>query len=176
MTAEAPPPYLAGLRLAGRRVVVVGAGRVLARRLGTLLDSGARLVVVSPLAAPPVRAVARAARLTWHERDYRLGDLAGAWYALACTDDPQVNAAVVAEAEAARIFCVRADDGSLGTAVTPASARDGQVQLAVLAGGDFRASRHLRDRLAAQLTAAGQLAPATFRPGAPRPPRSASEG
>ena len=32
-------------------------------------------------------------------REYRDGDLDGAWYAIAATDDPHVNAAVVAEAE-----------------------------------------------------------------------------
>ncbi len=62
-----------------------------------------------------------------------------------------VNAAVVAEAEARRVWCVRADDGALGSAVTPATAQHEQHQIAVLAGGDFRASRRLRDRLAALL-------------------------
>ena len=149
--AHSSPPYLAGLRFDGRRVVVVGGGRVLARRLGILLASGPELVVVSPAVAPAVLRAAEAGDLVWHERPYRSGDLRGAWYAMACTDDPEVNAAVVAEAVTHRIFCVRADDGSLGTAVTPASAREGDVQLAVLTGGDFRASRRLRDRFAADL-------------------------
>ena len=54
-------------------------------------------------------------------RPFRDGDLDGAWYAIAATDDPDVNAAVVAEAERRRIFCVRADVGREGTAVTPAT-------------------------------------------------------
>lgn len=149
--APSSPPYLAGLRLEGRSVVVVGGGRVLARRLPTLLDAGADLTVVAPVLAPAILRSARAGDLLWRERVYQVGDLAGAWYAMACTDDPAVNAAVVAESVADRIFCVRADDGDLGTAVTPASARQGDFQLAVLAGGDFRASRRLRDRFAAEL-------------------------
>lgn len=143
-----PAPYLAGLRLSGRRVVVVGAGRVLSRRLSTLLASGPQLHVVSQEATPRIRAAADAGQLTWVPRPYREGDLDGAWYALACTDDPDVNARVVADAEALRLWCVRADDGAHGSAVTPATARHEGLHVAVLAGGDFRASRRLRDRLA----------------------------
>ena len=61
--------------------------------------------------------------LRWTARPYRDGDLDGAWYAIACTDDPAVNAAVAAEAERARVFCVRADDAPAGSAVTPAVGR-----------------------------------------------------
>ena len=61
------------------------------------------------------------AGITLTLRDFRDGDLDGAWYAIAATDDPAVNAAVVAEAERRRIFCVRADIAREGTAVTPAS-------------------------------------------------------
>ncbi|MYW03315.1 NAD(P)-dependent oxidoreductase, partial [Streptomyces sp. SID3343] len=43
-----PPAYPAGLRLEGRRVVVVGAGTVAQRRLPALLDAGADVLVVAP--------------------------------------------------------------------------------------------------------------------------------
>lgn len=155
MTADAPPAYLAGLRLHGRRVVVIGAGRVAARRMGALLESGARVHVVSPVVHEAVAAAARAGDLTLEERPYASGDLADAWYALAATDSPAVNAAIIAEAERARVFCVRADDGDGGLAVTPATARRAGVQVGVLAGGDFRRSRLLRDQLAAQLPPEG---------------------
>ena len=114
-----PEPYLVGLDLAGRRVVVVGGGSVAQRRLVGLLAAGAVMEVIAPEVTPAVEAMA--AELTWTARPYRDGDLDGAWYAIACTDDPAVNAAVVEEAERARIFCVRADDAPEGSAVTPAS-------------------------------------------------------
>lgn len=149
-----PPAYLVGLHLAGRRVVIVGGGRVTARRLPILLAAGADVHVICPAAHGHVEAAAAAGELTWHTREYRPGDLSGAWYAMAATDIPAVNERVVAEAEADRIFCVRADDGALGQAVTPATARRGAVQVGVLSGGDFRVSRRLRDELAAHLPGA----------------------
>ena len=63
------------------------------------------------------------------------GDLDGAWYALAATDDPEVNAAIVAECTRHRVFCVRADIAKDGTAVTPATAHYDGLTLGVLAGG-----------------------------------------
>jgi uroporphyrin-III C-methyltransferase/precorrin-2 dehydrogenase/sirohydrochlorin ferrochelatase len=128
-------PYLAGLRLAGRRVVVVGGGTVAQRRLPALLAGGAAVVVVSPEVTPAVEGMVGAGELAWERRRYAAGDLAGAWYAMALTDDPEVNAAVVAEAEAARVFCVRADDAPRGTAVTPASGEQDGVRVGVLTWG-----------------------------------------
>lgn len=145
------PVYLAGLHLHGRRVVLVGAGRVVARRLSTLRAAGAVLDIVAPQAHPHVAAAAAAQQVRWQRRDYAPGDLDGAWYAMAATDDPAVNAAVVAEAESRRVFCVRADAGPLGQAVTPASGRRGRVQVAVTTGGDYRLARRLRDELLSRL-------------------------
>jgi uroporphyrin-III C-methyltransferase/precorrin-2 dehydrogenase/sirohydrochlorin ferrochelatase len=127
-------PYLAGLDLRDRRVVVVGGGTVAQRRLPTLLDVGARVELVSPEATPAVEGMAQASELTWHQRRYAEGDLADAWYVLALTDDVEVNAAIVAEATARRIFCVRADDGTAGTASTPASAEWHGLRIAVASG------------------------------------------
>lgn len=137
--------YLAGLDLAGRKVVLVGGGSVAQRRLPNLLAAGADVHVI---AVDPTPAVESNTAVTLHRRAYADGDLADAWYAMACTDDPEVNATVVAEAQRSRIFCVRADDAQFGTAVTPASGRHGRVTYGVLAAGDHRQSARVRDAIA----------------------------
>ncbi|MEC3980876.1 uroporphyrinogen-III C-methyltransferase [Amycolatopsis sp. H20-H5] len=141
------PHYLSGLDLAGRRVVMVGGGTVAQRRLPRLVAAGARVELISPHTSPSVSGMADAGELVWHERRYAEGDLADAWYALACTDDAEVNAAVCAEAERARVFCVRADEGDLGSAVTPASGRHGGLLLGVLSGGEPLRSAAVRDSI-----------------------------
>ncbi|MGH3846534.1 MAG: NAD(P)-dependent oxidoreductase, partial [Pseudonocardiaceae bacterium] len=105
-------PYLVGLDLTGRRVVVVGAGTVAQRRLPRLIVAGAEVLLVAPEATPAVEAMATAGELHWEVRGYADGDLDGAWYALACSSEPAVNAAVAAEARRRRVFCVRADDAA----------------------------------------------------------------
>ena len=137
-------PYLVGLRLTGRKVVVVGGGNVAQRRLPLLIASGADVHVITRSATPAVEAMSR---ITLSLREYRDGDLAGAWYAIAATDDAQVNAAVVAEADRHRIFCVRADIAVEGTAVTPASFEYAGLSVGVLAGGEHRRSAAIRSAI-----------------------------
>ena len=67
------------LSLAGRRVVVVGGGPVAARKVAACLAAGADVLVVAPYACEQIVAEAAAGTLGWHERDYRAGDLDGAW-------------------------------------------------------------------------------------------------
>jgi uroporphyrin-III C-methyltransferase/precorrin-2 dehydrogenase/sirohydrochlorin ferrochelatase len=137
-------PYLVGLRLVGKKVVVVGGGTVAQRRLPLLIASGADVHVISRSATPAVEAMDG---ITLALREYRDGDLDGAWYAIAATDDPQVNAAVVADADRRQVFCVRADIAIEGTAVTPASFGYAGLSVGVLAGGEHRRSAAIRSAI-----------------------------
>ncbi|HET6634960.1 MAG TPA: uroporphyrinogen-III C-methyltransferase [Streptomyces sp.] len=139
------PAYPVGLRLAGRRVVVLGGGTVAQRRLPALLAAGADVHLVAPAATPSVEAMAVAGELTWEHRPYRRGDLADAWYVLIATDDPEANAAASAEAEEHRVWAVRSDDAEAATAWTPATGRSEGVTVAVLTGRDPRRSAAVRD-------------------------------
>jgi uroporphyrin-III C-methyltransferase / precorrin-2 dehydrogenase / sirohydrochlorin ferrochelatase len=160
--------YPLALDLAGRPVVVIGGGLVALRRTRALLDAGAVVTVIAPRLLPALAALetelggspgsgsARTARLTLVQRPYANGDLAGNWLAHAATDDPAVNAAVAAEAERERVWCVRADDATASAATTPAVTRHGEVTVAVTASGDPRRSQALRAAIATAL-AAGSL-------------------
>jgi uroporphyrin-III C-methyltransferase/precorrin-2 dehydrogenase/sirohydrochlorin ferrochelatase len=140
--------YLVGLRLAGKKVVVIGGGTVAQRRVPVLISGGADVHVVARAATPAVEALAQQRPgISLTLRDYRDGDLDGAWYAIAATDDPAVNARVVAEADRLRIFCVRADAARDGTAVTPASFDYEGLLVGVLAGGEHRRSAAVRSAI-----------------------------
>ena len=153
-------PYLLGLRLEGRRVVVVGGGAVASRRIPALLDAGADVLLVSPKVAASLEDLAAAGRIRWEPRGYRPGDCAGAWLVCACTDDSEVNAAVAAAAEAQRTWYVRADDAGASAAWTPASGQAAGTRVAVLSvdpkRGDPRHSAAIRDAVVAGLQS-GQL-------------------
>jgi uroporphyrin-III C-methyltransferase / precorrin-2 dehydrogenase / sirohydrochlorin ferrochelatase len=136
--------YLVGLRLAGKKVVVVGGGTVAQRRLPLLVANGADVHVITRSATPAVEGMTG---ITLELREFRDGDLDGAWYAIAATDDPDINAAVVAEAERRHIFCVRADVAREGSAVTPATFDYEGLSVGVLAGGDHRRSAAIRSAI-----------------------------
>jgi uroporphyrin-III C-methyltransferase/precorrin-2 dehydrogenase/sirohydrochlorin ferrochelatase len=73
-----------GLRLEGRRVVVVGGGAVAARRVPRLLAAGADVMLISPAVTPAMEELAAQRRIDWQPRAYRAGDCAGAWLVVAC--------------------------------------------------------------------------------------------
>ncbi|WP_353712808.1 uroporphyrinogen-III C-methyltransferase [Arthrobacter sp. K5] len=143
--------YPTALRLLGRPVLVVGGGRVAARRAKGLLDAGARVTVVAPEATAALRELADAGLLTWEPRTYRSDDVDGVWFVQTATGDPAVDTAVASDAEAQRVWCVNASDHESSAAWTPAVAVVDDVKIAVNAGGDPRRAMALRDAVATAL-------------------------
>ena len=136
-------PYLSGLILTDRKVVVVGGGHVAQRRVPTLIASGARVSVVSPEVTPALEGMG--GEVTLVLREFVESDLDGAWYVVAATDDKEANERISVAAEERRIFCVRSDDGTRGTAWTPASGKHGTVTVGVLGNREPMKSASLRD-------------------------------
>ena len=139
--------YPAGLRLGGRRVVVVGGGHVAQRRVPQLIAAGADVLLVSPVVTPAIEGMATGAEIRWEQRGFADADLEGAWYVIAATDDQAVNERVSQGAEARRIFCVRADDATRASAWTPAVGRHAGVTVAVLGNREPRRSAAVRDEI-----------------------------
>jgi len=143
--------YPTALRLLGRPVLVVGGGPVAARRAKGLLDAGARVTVVAPVASAPLQDMADAGLLAWEARTYVSSDVDGVWFVQTATGDSAVDAQVSADAEAQRIWCVNASDHEASAAWTPAVAEVDDVKIAVNAGGDPRRAMAVRDAVATAL-------------------------
>src|SRR5205814_9088783 len=86
--------YPVNLVVAGRRCVVVGAGRIAARKIDALLAAGADVHVVAPEVGADVRTWADAGRLRLSERPFAPADLDDAWLATTATGDAAVDHAV----------------------------------------------------------------------------------
>jgi siroheme synthase-like protein len=151
-TADTPPALRllpVGLRVEGRRVLVVGAGPVAARKAAALVAQGAEVTVVAPHHSPEMDAVAVTVRLT---EPFRPSHLDGAWFAVAATGVTEVDAAVHEHAEARRVWCNAADDPVHCSAVLPAVVRRGDVTVSVATGGRSPAvASWLRRRIEALL-------------------------
>ena len=149
------PSYPLLLRLDGKQVLVVGAGPVAARRAHAMVEAGADVLVVALEIGSDIRRLADDGLLRIDQRAYSPGDLDGSWLVHACTDNPSVNAMVAADADADRVFCVRADDRDASAAWVPAVHRQGDVVVAVNAGGAPSRARALRDQIAEALATRG---------------------
>ncbi len=126
-------------------MVVVGGGPVALRRVAALMAAQARVTLVSPRAVTALEDLAERGEMDWLARRYESGDLRDAWLAMACTADASVNAQVLADADDARIFCLRADDASRASAWMPATGRTGRATVSVHADRDPHTAASLRD-------------------------------
>ena len=122
--------YPTFLRLAGRKVVVVGGGPVAASKLDGLLAAGAQVTVVAPdigpeLDRPGVRLVRKA---------FEPPDLDGAWWVVAAAP-AEVNQAVLAAADARHLWVNAVDDPPNATAYLGGVVRRSDVTVAISTGG-----------------------------------------
>lgn len=118
------------LKLFGRKVVLVGGGRVAATKLASLVGSGAHLVVI----APKVRPELERAGISLERREFVPADLDGAWFVIAASSG-EVNRQVAAAAEERRIFLNAVDDPEAGSAYMGGVLRRGGVTVAISTGG-----------------------------------------
>jgi len=135
------------LKLAGRPVLVVGAGPMGTQRVEQLAAAGARVTVV----APEVRPEAARAAAVIHRRAVAPADLDGMWFAVAAAP-PEVNRAVAEAAEARRVLVNAVDDPTRASVYFPGVIRRGGATVAISTDGRAPAlAGLLREGLAALL-------------------------
>lgn len=129
--------------------VVVGAGRVGLRKAARLLAAGATVQIVSLQRTRELDELQRTAgNLRLVISPYSSERLEGATYVVAATNDAAVNAQVAADARARGLLVNVCDRPELGTCITPAVHRVGDVTVAVSAGGVPMVAARVRDLLA----------------------------
>ena len=145
--------YPVTLLVEGRPCLVVGGGRVAARKAVGLLDAGAGVHMVAPRVGPEAEVLAGSG-LTIERRPYRSPEAASYRLVVTATGDPEVDGAVFRDAEAAGVWVNAADDPVSCSFHLPAVARRGPVSVAVSTGGASPAlASWLRDRLETELGA-----------------------
>jgi siroheme synthase-like protein len=144
MTARALMPYPAFMVLTGRAAVVIGGGDTAERIVRELLEAGASVRMISPLATPALGDLAASGAVRWERRVYAEDDLRGAFLAVAATGDRTVNRVVGDAAKRLGIPVSVPDDPAQSTLLVPEHFRRGPIQVAVSAGG---AGTALADRL-----------------------------
>ena len=135
--------------LEGRRVLVVGGGRVGQRKVELLLDSGASVTLVCPTCVDELATLAQSGAIRHDARMFEDADVSGCVLVFACTDNKHVNRHILEVAKAAKIPCCCADGNwPDGDFVTPAIIRAGDVLIAVSTSGkSCRQSRLIKDNL-----------------------------
>jgi siroheme synthase-like protein len=131
------PAYPVNLVLRGRRVLVVGGGRVATQKVRGLLDADAEVHLVAPeLDAELAELVEQDGRVSWDVRPYRAGEAAEHRLVVTATGDPAVDGAVFADADAADVWVNSADDPEHCSFTLPARVRRGPLLVTVSTSGE----------------------------------------
>lgn len=136
------------VKLAGRKCLVAGGGRVAEPKIESLLGCGAEVRVVSPSVTPAIAGWWREDRLTWRARGFQPSDLDGKFLVIAATSSPEVNAAIFRDAESRGVLCNAVDEPGHCHFYYPAVIRRGDLQIAISTSG---ASPALASRLRCEL-------------------------
>ncbi|MBO0959288.1 siroheme synthase [Neobacillus sp. MM2021_6] len=135
------------IQLEGKKVVVVGGGKVAERKVSGLLVSGARIVMISPKATEKLQELFEAGKIEWLQRPFCDVDLKGAFMVFAATNDSRVNQLIKESVEPHQLVMI-VDDPDGSDFHLPAVVYRGRLSIAVSTGG---ASPTLSKKIRAQL-------------------------
>ena len=136
------------LELGGRRAVVIGAGSVAVRKVQSLLDAGARVVVVAEKIDEKIAVMFEAGNCKVIKARYDKCYLTGAAIAIASTNNNALNTQIYKDCQALEIICNVVDVPELCDFYVPAVVKRGHLQIAISTEGDSPAfSGHIRKKL-----------------------------
>jgi len=137
--------YPVFLDLRNRLCVVVGGGKVAARKVESLVKAGARVKVISPEVDDEIVIMGG---VSVHKRPYTKGDLAGAFLVIAATDNHMENLGVSKEADECNVICNVVDQIDLCSFIVPSVVEKGPIKIAISTGGASPAlARKLRNNI-----------------------------
>jgi siroheme synthase-like protein len=151
--------YPIQLNLAGRPVLVAGAGRVATRKIERLVASGAHVLVVSLTASGIVQRLAAERKLELKLRAIDDEDARGRFLVIAATDDPACNARLADAARRCGALVSRVDAPEASDFILPACARGAHVEATISTHG---AAPSASRRLGRELTHWIQAGPDRF--------------
>ena len=135
-------------KLEGRKVLVVGAGRVGEPKIRGLLPTGARIRVIAPQATETVREWARRGEIVLEERGFSPSDLNDIFLVVVATASRDLNQRVFREAQTRHVLCNVVDIPEQCDFFYPAVVQRGDLQIAVSTSGQ---SPSLAQKLRQQL-------------------------
>jgi precorrin-2 dehydrogenase/sirohydrochlorin ferrochelatase len=140
--------YPAFIDLENRTVLVVGGGVVAERKVETLLETGARITVVSPQITEQLQDFAHSRRITVRLRNFFPSDMDGVSLVISATDDPTIQSEVASIAASRNILVNTVDKPELCSFIVPAILRRGDITIAISTSGKSPSlAAELRTRL-----------------------------
>ena len=145
---DRPRPYVVAWRLAGKKVIVVGAGAIGTAKIETLLPAQPRLIAIDPTPTKRVEELASTGVVELHRRRVCPLDLIGASLVVIATGDHEANSRIAKWARRLRVTVNAVDDPGLCDVTIPAVVERGPATIAITTNGATPAgARYLRERI-----------------------------
>jgi precorrin-2 dehydrogenase / sirohydrochlorin ferrochelatase len=143
------PFYIACLKLAGRKCLVVGGGDIGLEKVEGLLACDGEVVLVAPDAIEPLQKLAEEGSIAWERREYTPADLEGTFMVIAATSDTDVNIGIYDDAEKRAMLVNVVDVPPLCNFILPAIIRTGPLAIAIsTAGASPALAKRIRNQIA----------------------------
>ncbi len=127
--------YPVNLDIRNRKCLVVGGGDVGTRKVMTLLDCGARVVVVSPAVTEKIEELSNNGQIKLQKRGFKPTDLEEMFLVIGATDNPELNRQIHAGAERLGMLCNIADRPEVCNFILPAIVNRGDLIIAISTSG-----------------------------------------
>ena len=136
------------LNIKDSNCVVIGGGAVAERKVRALIESGAKVTVISSIISGGLNQLAQQGVIKVVQRDYQPGDLAHALLVIAATPNPELNKEIALEGRRVKALVNVVDDPGNSDFIVPSVLRRGDIGIAVSTNGKSPAlSRKIRSEL-----------------------------
>jgi precorrin-2 dehydrogenase/sirohydrochlorin ferrochelatase len=136
------------LDIKGKPCVVVGGGSVAERKVLSLLDSGAKVLVISPKLTPALKKLVAKQEISYCAKSYESGDLKGFFLAYSATNNSKVNKEVFQEAKKWGILLNVVDVPEVCNFIVPSVVERGDLLIAISTSGKSPAmAKKIRQQL-----------------------------
>ena len=127
--------YPVNLDIQNRKCLVVGGGDVGTRKVMTLLDCGAKVIVVSPEVTEKIEEVSNKGLIKLERRGFKPSDLDKMFLVIGATDNPELNRRIHTGAERLGMLCNIADRPEVCNFILPAIVNRGDLIIAISTSG-----------------------------------------
>lgn len=140
--------YPVFLNISDKRCVVVGGGQVALRKVRAMLEHGANIDVISPDLCPELVQLTKRGEINVLNREYQIGDLKGAFVAIAATDNDEINRQIAEEAKRNAVLVNVVDEVKNSDFIVPSYLHRGEITIAISTAGKSPAlARKIRTKL-----------------------------
>jgi precorrin-2 dehydrogenase/sirohydrochlorin ferrochelatase len=127
--------YPVNLDIRNRKCLVVGGGDVGTRKIMTLLECGATVVVVSPAVTAKIEELSNNDLIKLEKRGFKPTDLDQIFLVIGATDNPELNRQIHTGAERLGMLCNIADRPEVCNFILPAIVNRGDLIIAISTSG-----------------------------------------